>query len=222
MARQIFNKSFCFHTPELNGYINKDGEKIKFKITVQKKVTLDKIEIEKQILKISVDVFGYINNYPFIIYFTHPDRIAPVELSYPIDQKYGAISIELDRLYSLFSKEAKSKNRYKQILKDFLINDIKSKKWLYHPRTKHCKDNAKKALKEKARNDIQLYNDKLSYPFSPVELEPLNIPKVTIPNRYAYYQCVQCKSEWEGFERTENRCKICNTHLFTRVKKYKE
>jgi len=156
MARQVIGEQIEITLPACKGkvseYVAGYGRYFSEQFTVaeRQKITITNTEVEQSFLGIPVDVYGLVGDFHFIIYFTHPGRLVPQVFHNPPDTKCGIIGVSLDRLHSLFFVNGeKSIKSYLTILNDFLVNDVLSKKWIFHPRYKRLKKSAKSKLAEK-------------------------------------------------------------------------
>ena len=169
----------------------------KLKITGAKKLTLSDVKVEQKFSGVMVDVMGRVRDYAFILYFTHPGRAFPDALSEPKDRRCGIVSISLDGLPNLFGIVG-VKQSYKDRLSDFIVNDIASKKWRYHPRharyTKHNADQVKDG-----NTTVQ----------TPIEKHGAQ--------RLANLECVFCKVQWQDLYPSPISCPKCHDHLGCRL-----
>ena len=172
----------------------------------------------------AVDLIGTIGSFKFVVYFTHPERNVPDNLFNPTDSKCGVIQIALDLLKNQF-KTANSENKtYHEILTDFLTNDGESKKWIYHPRFEQCASAAVEDLKIGASNleyTIHHQNNNPDFVAKSSSIqkshnhESINAYQ-DFPNKWIRFECVVCKSRWEGYEAGGNQCPKCETSLYSR------
>ena len=146
MARQLIGKRLALCLPEYVGTVEyydgliRSQQSREFIVTGKSDITLTDIEVEANFFNIAVDIIGAINSFKFIIYFTHPDRSIPEKLFNPENNKCGILEISLLYLQDSF-KNARNENKtYYEILINFLIHDISSKSWIYHPNFKKCSE----------------------------------------------------------------------------------
>ena len=176
-------------------------------------------------LGIPVDVYGLVGDFHFIIYFTHPGRDVPQVFHNPPDTKCGIIGVSLDRLHSLFFVDGeKSIKSYLTILNDFLVNDVLSKKWIFHPRYKRLKESAKSKLAEEisdlkprssfCKKESMSSLTKTEYVWRPL-IKDLPAP-VEKPKRLEIFECVMCAVQWKGSYPSGSVCPTCKSHLYTR------
>lgn len=81
-----------------------------------------------------VDIYAEVSGYPFVIYFTHPERFLPFELLEPQQQQCGIVEIKLDETIKLFAKKNITGVRFIDELRRFLEKNQDAKRWAYHPR----------------------------------------------------------------------------------------
>lgn len=239
MARQLIDSKITLGLPECRGVVEKLDDELgypiqeSFIVTQEQDLTIEKVEVEKNFSNISVDLVGHINDFQFVIYFVHPGRGVPPELSYPKVNKCGVISVDLSSLPKLFSTARKSGKTYKDVLKDFLSTDRDSKKWIFHPNYKRSKVSAFEKLyksieKEKQLKAIRNKQFKFStettytHKMSKESLIDAAIesyfrePKISIQSEF---ECIMCKTSWVGNEEGGNVCPKCGEYLYSRRKK---
>ena len=229
MARQTIGEQIEITLPAYKGkvteYVADYGRYFSEQFTVaeRQKITITNMEVERSFLGIPVDVYGLVGDFHFIIYFTHRGRDVPQVFHNPPDTKCGIIGVSLDRLHSLFFVDGeKSIKSYLTILNDFLVNDVLSKKWIFHPRYKRLKESAKSKLAEKT-GDLKQRSDlckkesmpsvpKFDYAWRPFEN---NLPAEK-PKRLENFECVMCAVQWQGSYPSGSVCPTCKSHLYTR------
>lgn len=204
MARQLIGTELNITLPEYTDRLVErlpTGECISesFTVTVSRVVTIKKIEVEKRFLGVSVDVYGEVGGVSFVVYFTHPGREVPPALTNVETENCGIISISLERLSEMFNIERADGTSYQSTLKKYLSNDVLSKRWIFHPRYKSCKENALVLLKRNIAATGGMVN-----------------PQNT--NSFVIFQCGMCHTTWEGHEQSASACPECKTHLFRSVK----
>lgn len=196
MARQMVNQSLNIMLPEFTSQVSHVDENtgeiltVEFSVAEQKTVTLLDVLPEKRVGDVLVDLIGKIGEYVLAIYFTHPGRAAPLDSRIPAYEKCGVIEVSLSNVYTHIVA-AKSKNdSYSSALKRFLETDIRSKKWLHHPRFTRKRQEA----------EIELHN-KLSVARSqrPAEIN---------------FSCGKCGHAWVA-PASKSKCVNCNSHLYS-------
>jgi len=222
MARQLIGDNLTIKLPEYKDQIDKYlpdyGQWVSepFTVTKQQKLTLTEVEVEKSFISIPVDVYGKVDDFPFVIYFTHPGREIPQELNSPGTSKCGVISVSLLGFSRLFREERDSSNSYHDLLSRYLENDIESKKWIYHPRYKSCEEKARKKLQQKkfvpkgaSSVSEMVYKNSFSV-----------APNKRPPKRPAKFECAICHTTWQGLDPSGSVCPKCDTHLYRTVREY--
>ena len=123
-----------------------------FTVTKEKDITIEKIQVETNFSGVPVDIIGGIHGFEFVIYFTHPKRAVPAELTNPKNLKCGIISIALDSLPELFLEARRNKTKYKEVLIE-LLSSKESKTWIYHPNFKKAEVVALQVLEQKIKQE---------------------------------------------------------------------
>jgi len=230
MARQIIGNELDIRLPEyqdsVSQYVPALGYSLHepFLVTESKEICLTNVEVETSFGGVAVDIVGYISDFKFVIYFTHPGRIIPQELKSPTDYHCGVISIALDELRSSIFRQAKRENKsYQSALIEYLSNDVSSKHWIFHPRFQRCHQQAIDRLKEKTKSypEKGKPHRKRSIRFRDLSISEdfnLTAPDVQPTKQRVLFECVICKSQWQGFEPGGEKCPKCNTHLYTTKK----
>ncbi len=233
MARQTIGEQIEIILPAYKGkvseYLANYGRYFNERFTVaeKQKITITNTEVEQSFLGIPVDVYGLVDDFNFIIYFTHPGREIPQELRNPSDTKCGIIGVSLDRLHSIyFANSEKSTKSYLKILKDFLVNDISSKQWIFHPRFRRLEELARLKLAEKVKNlkpRSSFGKKKLEHPPEKhivTKMFSFKLPAQK-PRRLAILECVMCAEQWRGFHSKGVECPKCeSSYLFIRKIEY--
>lgn len=232
MARQSIGEQIEISLPacegEVSEYVANYGRRLseRFNVTKQQKITITNIEIERSFLGIPVDVYGFVDDFNFIVYFTHPGREIPHELQNPSDTKCGIIGVSLDHLYSLcFVGGERSTKSYLGILNDFLMNNISAKQWIFHPRFKELEEAAKLRLADKEKSlKLQPGFIKKDSKFAfdkPIKLgrRSSELPPKK-PKRLADFECIMCHVKWQGPHPSGSVCPECKSHLYKRFIRY--
>lgn len=222
MIRQLANAGLKFRTPIYERAVTAYSEHSKrsssfpYVITDEALLSLEEVAVGVDFSGVAVDVIGYVNGVPFIIYVTYKDRHVPHELASPKVEKCGVVELNVDSVPRLF--RAESKGQYKEALRRYIEQEVEGKSWIYHPRESRKRNIALKErdnwlIKEeheaKSRNSNWMRE-------RPAKLGPSSMPDDTIslqeknPRKYL---CVVCRSEWFG---TSRSCVKCRTHLYTK------
>ncbi len=227
MARQIINSTLSIKLPEYSlqaeKYLTEDQHylNVPYTVTPQRNVAISDVKIEKIFMGLPVDIFGHVQEYSFILYFTHPGRRVPVEFNAPNDKRCGIVSISLEPTHALFAKAKENNSSYKAELYNYLENDLKSKEWVFHPRQQHCEKLANEKIQQQiaefVKNRTVVNVRKHSNSVQP-ETEVTKVENV--PRKMANFECIICYSEWKGLEPSDSACPKCKTHLYRRFKGY--
>ncbi|MFW2374099.1 MAG: competence protein CoiA family protein [Gammaproteobacteria bacterium] len=232
MARQIIREKLNIKLPEYNDSVSILEPGLGFTlyehfiVTESKEVCISDVVVEAGFEGVSVDIVGFIKGFEFVIYFTHPGREVPSGLKKPEKINCGVLAISLDKLGSVFSKPAERKNQsYQSIFIEYLSNDISSKQWVFHPRYERCKNDALARLREKvksaprkvAKNDKSVSSVK-NKKFLDVKVD-INLDVSSSKIKRVLFECVMCKTQWEGWEPGCVNCPKCKTHLYATIKK---
>jgi len=153
MARQVISDNLTIALPEYKNTLAKKASsgkyaEVPYLITPSSEITLLDVKVESTFHGHHVDIVGDISGYDFCIYFTHPDRTVPHELEWLRDSKSGIIEIKLDALHKVFLDNRKKDGQepFKNLFLEFLRTDLKSKRWISHPRPQRAKESAEKQL----------------------------------------------------------------------------
>lgn len=197
-----------------------------FAIAEKQTVSLTKVEVEKKFQGIPVDISGQVQDFSFIVYFTHPGREVPVEFRTPDDSRCGIVSASLDGIHLLLANARRSKKSYKEALQDFLARDVKSKTWVFHPRYELCEKEANQKLEdlEIVRRQLGADNEKrltlTRVRTIGLENSIAGSAPATQPKRLAKFECIICHTQWRVWEPGASTCPNCRTHLYRVIKGY--
>lgn len=195
MIRQLSEKGIDFRTPKYEvvlHYANQGYGILKtFKhlVTDEKVVSLKDIQIGVNFSGVIVDVVGFVNDVPLVIFVTYKDRQYPKELEKPDPPRCGIVRIAVEEISRKFKDE--KKGRYIKVLEDYLGNEVAGKHWIYHARQEKIK-----GLAAQERDEWLASNPVL-------QKSTVNIVKK--------YHCIACNSRWSGFSPV---CRKCKTHLY--------
>ncbi len=224
MARQIIGDTLEIVLPKCEGRVQKHLVSYEqwvsetFTVADKQNISLADVEVEKSFMGVPVDLYGWIKEIPFVIYFVHPGRDVPHELQAPENRKCGIVSISLTRFADMFQRTRDSEKSYREILYDYLVNDIESKKWVFHPRYANCKLRARQALEQKSLLPATLEKRNKSG----VKSEPNLVLGEPTPQRLVRYRCVMCNVKWEALGPGPSACPKCNSPLYRTVDGYVE
>ncbi len=216
MARQVVGNELKINIPEyidsVSEYDELTGRSVSesFIITDKKQIVLSDVKVETSFSNIPVDIVGSVNNFHFVIYFTHPGRTIPKELFAPLDKYCGVIQIELDRLRERFELGKSKTETYRSILIEYLTNEMDSKHWAFHPRYQKCKNQAQSRLESKLSRLSESGNISTNRD-ADIFISP--------QKRRVLFECLMCKVEWEGWDPGGSFCPKCSTLLYRVVSK---
>jgi len=223
MARQVIGNQIQLSLPGLTGKIDYyQGirwamESKEFKVADPTTVIIEHLDVDTTFSGASVDIVGTIRDFQFVIYFSHPDRVVPKNLFEPANTKCGILEISLHSLPSEFIRLRAHNKTYREILIDFLKNHRESKKWIYHPR---FEQKANEAIEDVKRMGNILECNVVPIKGAPKTnlLPPLLANNPTVQaNRVVRFECIMCRTQWEGPEAGGNHCPICQDYLYTKI-----
>lgn len=221
MIRQLSNGGLRFKTPRLAYSLptvsdaSHEFADFGYRVTDESVLKLVDVQVGVPFCGVTVDVLGYVQGVPFVVYVTYKDRKIPVELKEPSITKCGVVELNIDAVRALF-KQAE-KGQYQEVLRRFIEERMDGKAWVYHPRERRLREAAlqKRRLwleRQKVDNlpETNPYDagapGKSLVTGRPTENGSLH------DQRVGKYKCIICRHEWEGSSRI---CEKCNTHLYT-------
>ena len=129
MAKQLFTSGISINLPTYMLRMNNIGFSSLLKIFNASSVVLERVEVEAYFDHQFVDVIGYVNNIPLLIYFEHTEKRVDVTESNFINYKDSVRIIKID-ISSFYLESMQAR----QELADLLFNSLNGKQWIYHPR----------------------------------------------------------------------------------------
>ena len=223
MIRQLSTSGLKFRTPkfedslEAHSQVSHQSHKVDFVIAEETSIVLTNVQIGATFSHTVVDVLGYVNDIPFVVYVTYKDRTIPPDVNPPNTQLCGVVEVGIGGLLKIFRNV--KEGRYIEALREYIEENTEGKSWVYHPRAARARKNAENQVaiwmsRQKPLRSYQTAADptpKLdSYWQSlPINPQPPNAPKPTIGS----FECLVCGAGWSG---TSRHCDKCNTHLFTK------
>ena len=231
MARQLIGDEIKIRLPEYRGTVTRHDDRRgyplseSFLVAESKEIIISNIEVETRFAGVPVDLVGHIDSFRFVVYFTHPGRSVPPELASITDSQSGVIAVALDGLgKSMFRGDRGNRRSYQSILREFLIGDLESKQWVYHPRYQRCHQQALQRLEAKAASAAASRIARGSQRSTSPNVHGLHEFGASPPPRKAdgrrvLFECVVCDSQWEGWEHSGSTCPRCDTHLYRTIKK---
>lgn len=207
MIRQLSNEGLKFRTPKFEcpipaysdySHVSSD---FSYVVTKESLLELSNVQVGTDFCGVVVDVLGYIEGIPFVVYITYKGRPVPSELISPSVTRSGVVELNVNFLPGIFKKE--ENGQYKEVLRRYVENEVSGKAWVYHPREHKLREVAI------ARRQSWLSEQKDLFLKSSTSLpKKFKHPRQNFGN----YTCVMCKSTWSG---TSRICEKCNTHLYT-------
>jgi len=221
MIRQLAMDGLKFRTPKytisLEAYSERSGQynRVNLPVTEERPLILYNPEIDAKFSEANVDILGYVEDVPFVVYITYKDRLVPSEIDPPNIGKCGVVAIDISGVPTFFEKEREG--RYIEALRKFIEESSEGKSWVYHPRAAKIRKEAEaqierwlsqqKAYRPKARTKPTL---DISFPTPQSQSQS---PTPT-EKKVQSYRCIMCGANWRG---VSPHCKKCNTHLFSKV-----
>ncbi|NDK37333.1 competence protein CoiA [Pseudoxanthomonas gei] len=210
MARQVIGQSMQIDLPTWTdkvSYQTSDYSRPrerKFLVTEARTVTLTNVEVERDFAGVPVDLRGLIGEFRFVIYFLHPGRPLPEALQSEQmeERKCGVIAIDLSGLQPLFSEAKLKGETYAALLERFIAHDLRSKRWVFHPRYKKARESAL---------------EQLSRYVSDTAVIPMTMPFKTQAGEVKKFECVICPFAWDSNDAGLPACPKCNSHLYVRT-----
>ena len=229
MARQVIETGIRIDLPEYKCTVARQAKATHFKeeflVAKQTTIELEDVHKEAPFSNCVVDIVGKVQDFSFVVYFTHPNRPLPAELHVSDNQQSGVLEIKLDDTHHLF-KEDRAGTRHLDRLKLFLQNDLPSKSWVFHPR----KASMQKAAYKRLNSTIASYQinchsatshsshgSHVSYQHNDPWLAPRNKPTAPpspIPKRTATFECIMCNCQWQTSLPGQPTCPKCHSHLY--------
>ncbi len=105
-----------------------------FQVTSESEVVISNIQIEAKFNDVLVDVIAKIGAFTIVIYFTHPGRFVPEELSAIDDPHTGVVCFDLTMIRDLLWSSKGKSTPYLELLESVLLKHRDGKNWIYHPR----------------------------------------------------------------------------------------
>ena len=224
MIRQLSNDGLNFRVPRLqcsvSAFSDYSYESVDFDYLVadESLLKLDDVQVGVQFCGVAVDVLGFVQNVPFVVFVTYKERCLPSELKDPSITKCGIVELNVNAVPRLFKQE--DKGQYKEVLRRYIEEGVEGKTWAYHPRERRLRETAmqKRLLwlqqqKAEAMSADRWRSSELGEPVAFDHALVANTPPEPVIGEF---KCVICKSTWKGTSRV---CEKCNTHLYTTERK---
>lgn len=225
MARQLIGNNLVVTLPKYEIHFTEEKSSsdrsvhVSELVTKSRQIQLVDVVLDSEIDGHRFDILGYIEGHALAFLFTHPGRTGFDNLDNFDDSKFGVVEIALDNLTDEFRRLQTPNSSYGDILAKYISDNIKSKKWIYHPRQKLAEEKAKAkleiALKERNRTTSQ-YRRK-SRRRSTFEDELFvglkNVQKSDKSKKKYQFICRLCDSQWIGMGNASANCRQCRSSL---------
>lgn len=184
-----------------------------FTVTESRRVVLAEVIVETSFDSTIVDILGVIAGYAFVLYVTYPGRGVPDTLQHPKDLRCGVVEVQLDGIESVFLERHLSGKSYREVLLEFLAEDVSAKRWIFHPGYRRAKSEAQAKLSKRLETHRQ--RGSLRRPVQPCVSPAEGAPPV---DPMADYACVICLATWEAPRKSGPcNCPKCGGLLCARV-----
>lgn len=233
MARQVIGQVIKMEVPRYEGSLwevldDRDKRRVeRFLVAKGGTIKVESIQLEKQRFGAVVDVTGFVDGYPIIVYLTHPGRDVPFELELLENETCGVIELSLEKTYLLFTENTKRATSYLERLRLFLEEDIESKRWVFHPRYSRARTSAKERLRR--RQELMMEAKSQGRLGQRHDFDSFTKAKEMVHDetdlggrRMQQYECVICNTTWVGPESAECVCPKCKTHVYRRTIRRKD
>ncbi|WP_175498020.1 hypothetical protein [Dokdonella immobilis] len=184
-----------------------------FTVTESRRVAVTDVTVETSLDSTIVDIFGAIAGYGFVVYFTYPGRWVPDSLYHPKDSRCGVIEVRLHGIERAFFNGHLSGKSYREVLLDFLTEDLSAKRWIFHPGYQSAESEAKAKMSKRLQISRESAPTKLS-----VQRHATPTAGAAPVASMADYACVICLATWEApRSRGPCNCPKCGGLLCARV-----
>ncbi len=225
MIRQLSNNDLKFRTPRLECSLSAyseysyESENFSYFVTEESLLALKEVEVGVHFCGVTVDVLGFVEDVPFVVFVTYKERVLPSELKSPLITKCGVVEFNVNAVPRLFKQEANG--QYKEVLRKYIEGEVDGKTWVYHPREQRLREAAiakRQSWLLQQKTETKTHASKRHHYQNidrPVVSSSSTESNKSLEHSIRNYTCVMCKSTWAGISRI---CKKCNTHLFTTEK----
>jgi rubrerythrin len=226
MIRQLSSGGLKFRTPRWELSVQSFSEdsrqhkEMRYVVTKESTLNLHDVKIGEPFSNVTVDVLGFVENIPFVIYVTYKDRAVPAELKPPTTPLCGVVELNVNAVPALF-KQAQN-GQYIEALRRYIEDQTEGKSWVYHPREKVLREEALANLRRwhtahksvASHSALNKHSNSAIYAsgFDQPEPNQDHAPESVIQS----YKCIVCKNTWSG---TSRICENCKTHLYTTDRK---
>jgi len=130
MAKQILKEASAITLPSLTMYTN---DVTKYEVAKRTTVKCDDLRVDVAIDSTTVDATFKLGKYTIAVFFTAPHKKDKLSLENINNDKIGILEISLNDAKKWLYGNSKRCN-YRKTLELNIINSVKCKKWIYHPR----------------------------------------------------------------------------------------
>lgn len=216
MARQIIGNELSIILPAYEDSVTQqtplNGKKIteKFLVTESREIVLSNVQVESQFMGHTVDIVGDVAGYKFIIYFTHAGRSVPFTIEQLTGSSCGFICFSLESLRYRFSECRNEACSYHEILRNFLVSNLESKLWFFHPRYQRIYEKAARRLSKKISSIHET-------PKRQKLRGRIKQKRRARTKNHVFFLCSRCNIEWQGQLPGINACPNCKSTDFRSV-----
>lgn len=170
---------------------------------------------------VQVDVIVPTPSGPLILYMTHAQRQAPIDLLAPVDPCAGVVEIKLSE-FQRFLRKNQMERSPKAALRLFLEEDEGSKHWLFHPATDQLRSEERERRMgaslgrrfegtqvNQARGPISRNRHFSSHPAMPPPHLATKPSMAPIPGDPLLYICISCDAKWGAKTGPMRPCPFC-------------
>ena len=205
MSRQVIGRSLLITLPKMTGMAEVHDaygrvRRKEYVVTDAQTIEITDAHVESAFGDILVDVLGTVSEVPFVLYFTHVGRAVPHALMQTAQEhgRCGVVVIDLSAVQEMFvARRPASQDSFLDALRAFIVSDVRSKSWLYHPRHRTARLRAESELKSA-----------LAGAQEKTGIEPSVGARIQ-------YECVMCKVQWTNDAR-HRACPSCRSLLYVR------
>lgn len=170
MVHQLLPDLSSIATPALFGEVNMRGFNFgstlreSYEVTQARRMAIKAVEVETRFKTSPVDAIVHGDEFPFVLYITHPDRQLPLELKRPDHKEFGVLAMDLKIIRQRFQENwaAGERQAYSEILRSQLEVVAQGKTWEYHPNEPDERKSAELRAQERLDDDKRRFDERLS------------------------------------------------------------
>ena len=176
MAKQLLKDANALTLPSLTMYTN---DATKYEVAKNSSIKCNDLKVDVKIDTTTVDATFKLGKYSVAIFFTAPHRKDSIPHEIMSNDKIGILEISLiDATQWLYGNN--NRGSYRKTLEHNIINNVKCKSWIYHPR---------KSAIEKQYN-VSLYRE-MQHNFND-SVNMYDTPDINYVTSDSYGECVIC------------------------------